>query len=295
MKMTSYAEQYNNYLTFFSRGLDKFLDDIEGHPHCLTDSMKYSVKAGGKRLRPVLAFAAMDACGGDINDIMAPAIAVELIHTYSLIHDDLPAMDDDDYRRGHLTNHKVYGEAMAILAGDALLNLAYEIMFDLSLKGGAYCLCGKILADAAGYRGMVGGQAADVLCENKAEASESELNFIQLNKTSKLIAAPIMMGVTLSGCKNSDVWEEYGKNLGILFQVTDDILDVEGSFKNLGKSIGKDEEEKKLTAVSFYGLNGAKIKAAQLCESCLNLIAQLKIDNAAFFEELTKNLIGRVK
>lgn len=292
--MEAYRAKYDFYLKKFESYLEDYMASLGNSPLRLIEAMNYSVSAGGKRVRPVLLLSVCDMLGGGTDESLPFAAAVELVHTYSLIHDDLPAMDNDDYRRGKLTNHKVYGEAMAILAGDALLNLAFEILFKEAVKGEKFARCGEILAVNAGYTGMIGGQAADLLYEKKTEPTIEDLNYIHKNKTSKLITAPILMGGCLAGGKKENVLQAFGEKLGLLFQYTDDILDVVGSFELLGKSIGKDAKEEKLTAVNFLGLERAKERAAELCEECVDLLSQIDADTA-FLKNMTVNMVSRVK
>ena len=292
--MEAYRAKYDFYLKKFESYLEDYMASLGNSPLRLIEAMNYSVSAGGKRVRPVLLLSVCDMLGGGTEEALPFAAAVELVHTYSLIHDDLPAMDNDDYRRGKLTNHKVYGEAMAILAGDALLNLAFEILFKEAVKGEKFARCGEILAVNAGYTGMIGGQAADLLYEKKTEPTIEDLNYIHKNKTSKLITAPILMGGCLAGGKKENVLQAFGEKLGLLFQYTDDILDVVGSFELLGKSIGKDAKEEKLTAVNFLGLERAKERVAELCEECVDLLSQIDADTA-FLKNMTVNMVSRVK
>lgn len=249
-KYEEYKQDYENKLYAYIDGLTDFDDN-------LISAMKYSVKAGGKRIRPILMLEISKLLEVEEKDVLPFAIAIELIHTYSLIHDDLPAMDNDDYRRGKLTNHKVFGEATAILAGDALLNLAYEICFK-NCNDIFTCNASKILSNFAGFRGMIGGQAVDVK-ENKGKTAEV-LNYIHENKTAKLIMASCM----IPSCLKADIYLEelrkLGYDLGIAFQICDDILDYTSSLEVLGKSVGKDELEDKLTYVTLFGLDDAKNK-----------------------------------
>lgn len=254
---------YSAYLERFEEELLDFINSYEPSSEGLFEAMKYSLNAGGKRIRPILLLAVNDMLGGKTEDVVPFAIAVEMIHTYSLIHDDLPAMDDDDFRRGRPSNHKKFGEGMAILAGDGLLSLAFEVCLQ-SIKDDDSLKASRILARAAGANGMVAGQAADLESEKSCEFSESKLLFIRENKTAKMISAPIEMAAALNGGKYFTELSAYGNFLGNMFQVTDDILDVEGDFEAMGKTLGKDEKENKLTSVKFYGLAGAKTIAENL-------------------------------
>lgn len=271
--MKNFNEQYQEIKEFFEIELYKKLDNLSGVEPTLLDAMKYSVKAGGKRFRPVLMLMTAKTLSVDLSAVLPYAIAIELIHTYSLIHDDLPAMDNDDYRRGKLTNHKVYGDAMAILAGDALLNLAYETLF--RANSSIYNVnASRILSMYAGAFGMISGQALDILSENKAIKSESELKNIHYNKTGKLITASTIIPSCFKGDEYFEELKNYGENLGLLFQITDDLLDVLANFEDLGKTLNKDSNSNKLTFVTLYGVEGAKNQAKTVYE---NTIAYAKL------------------
>jgi geranylgeranyl diphosphate synthase type II len=246
--------------------VDAFFREYYRRPHTppvLQEAMLYSVFAGGKRVRPILALAAYEACGGNPAGIVPYASALELIHTYSLIHDDLPAMDNDDLRRGNPTNHKVYGEAVAILAGDALLTEAFTILSDLSLSSAvtpANLLSSlRDIALASGLDGMVAGQVQDILSEN-SEPDAGTLRFIHTHKTGTLIRASVRMGPILFGSdqKILSALTAYGEHVGLAFQVIDDILDVEGNTEELGKSVGADEKIKKMTYPRLYGVRKSR-------------------------------------
>jgi geranylgeranyl diphosphate synthase type II len=232
--------------------------------------MTYSLFAGGKRIRPILALASYEACGGDPKNILPQASALELVHTYSLIHDDLPAMDNDDLRRGKPTNHKVFGEAMAILAGDALLTEAFSMMTSMqnanfTLQNSSVVEVIREVSIASGVHGMVGGQAQDILSENSKPDGET-LEFIHLRKTAALIKASVKIGSILAGSKRSilEALTIYGGHIGLAFQVIDDVLDVEGTTEELGKTTGSDIKKKKLTYPVIYGNEKARQKAEEL-------------------------------
>lgn len=257
--------------------VDSFLKEYfspDSPPKPLKDSMTYSLYAGGKRIRPILCLAAHEACGGDPEDIVRFASSIELIHTYSLIHDDLPAMDNDDLRRGKPTNHKVFGEGMAILAGDGLLTEAFYIMADSlsnrNIKNTALIRAIKELAFTAGVHGMVGGQAQDLLSEN-AEPDRDTLSFIHKHKTGALISGSLRAGAMLANCTKPSLnaITRYGENIGLAFQVVDDILDIEGDTKELGKTTGSDERKKKMTYPAIYGLEYSKKKAEELVSEAI--------------------------
>lgn len=244
-------------------------------PSVLHEAMKYSLFAGGKRIRPVLALASFEACGGDAKKIIPQAAAVELIHTYSLIHDDLPAMDNDDLRRGKPTNHKMFGEAMAILAGDALLTEAFSMMTqaDIKIKPSILLKAVREVALAAGHNGMVGGQAQDIISED-AEPDGEILEFIHLHKTAALIKSAVRIGTILAGSRKKQLQALtiYGENTGLAFQIIDDVLDVEGTPEELGKSVGSDSRKKKMTYPSVYGIEGARNKANELISIAIDAI-----------------------
>ena len=231
--------------------------------------MAYSLLSGGKRIRPVLMLACADVLEVRRDEVLPFALALEMIHCYSLIHDDLPAMDNDDFRRGKPTNHKVYGEANAILAGDGLLNEAYHICFRECEKGERQIFASGFLNACAGVFGMIAGQSADMYySQGNKDASEEELRYIHECKTGKLLLAAVLTPCFLSGNKEFFALERFGKLLGLLFQITDDILDVTATFDELGKTLGKDEVENKLTYVRLYGLEGAKVRAEMCAKDC---------------------------
>lgn len=244
-------------------------------PSVLHEAMKYSLFAGGKRIRPILALASYEACGGDAKKIIPQAAALELIHTYSLVHDDLPAMDNDDLRRGKPTNHKMFGEAMAILAGDALLTEAFFMMTqaDIKIKPSILLKVVREVAIAAGHNGMVGGQAQDIISED-AEPDSEILEFIHLHKTGALIKSSVRIGPVLAGSRKKQLQAltRYGENTGLAFQIIDDVLDVEGSAEELGKSVGSDSRKKKMTYPSLYGVEGARNKANELISTAIDAI-----------------------
>lgn len=290
---------FDEYKQLVESNLTSYIPDCGEYASLLKDAMAYSLDVGGKRLRPVLLLAACDAAGGDVNKALPYACAIEFIHTYSLIHDDLPAMDDDDMRRGKPSNHKVYGEAMAILAGDGLLNSAAELISEqaLSLKGDAESLYAHARAaheimKRAGASGMIAGQTADVTSENK-EATAELVRFIEDHKTADLITAPVRAGMMLAGAddKMLEDFSKYGVCLGVAFQILDDILDVEGDDKLLGKTLGKDADQGKSSYVNVHGMEAAKEELHRLTTEAAAAIADYK--EAEFFIELASKLEKR--
>jgi geranylgeranyl diphosphate synthase type II len=233
--------------------------------------MAYSLLAGGKRIRPILCLTSHEACGGKYTDILPQACSIELIHTYSLIHDDLPAMDNDDLRRGKPTNHIVFGEAMAILAGDALFTDAIGLFARSdTIPAEKLILSIHELASAAGIKGMVAGQAQDIISEN-ADPDRETIEFIHRNKTAALIKASVKIGAVLSDADHGSVASlaDYGEHIGLAFQVVDDILDIESSTEELGKPRGSDKEKNKMTYPSVYGLNRSKEIADELINKAI--------------------------
>jgi geranylgeranyl diphosphate synthase, type II len=259
--------------------LDRALPAESAEPVTIHRAMRYSVLAPGKRLRPILVIAGAEAVGGGADAVLDTACALELIHAYSLIHDDLPAMDDDDYRRGRLTSHKVFGEAMAILAGDALLTLAFRLVATNAARVAPPALVASIVAevaDAAGTDGMVGGQVVDIESEGKSITPDM-LDYIHLRKTAALIRAALRVGALLAGARAEHVEaiSRAGQALGLAFQIVDDILDVEGSLAELGKSAGSDERKQKATYPSLHGLPASKQRARELIEETKRLLTPL--------------------
>ena len=254
--------------------LKRSLPSVAAPPTRLHEAMHYSVMAGGKRIRPLLAIAAAESCGSSSTRVMPAACALELIHTYSLIHDDLPCMDDDDLRRGRPTNHKVFGETMALLAGDALLAHAFKLVGENALVDGvsprAVADVTALVGEAASSLGMVGGQAADWMAERR-EVAEDDVLFIHRKKTGALIRASVMTGAILGGADAParGALSSYGESLGLLFQIVDDILNVEGDPAALGKAAGSDAARHKATYPAVAGMAKAKARGeALLAEAC---------------------------
>jgi len=283
-QQTGRAMDIKAYLTEKRALVDSFLSSyFDGGlvPAHLNEAMTYSLFAGGKRLRPILALASHEACGGTAEDILPQAASLEFIHTYSLIHDDLPAMDNDDLRRGKPTNHKVFGEGIAVLAGDALLTEAFYLLATKSRRSSlaAHRSVLRIIREtalAAGAHGMVGGQAEDVRSENTALDSDN-LAFIHAHKTGALITVSVRMGAILagSGKKNLSALTQYGENIGLAFQIIDDILDIQGDSRELGKETGSDERKKKTTYPGLYGIEQSRRKAGELVENAVRALESL--------------------
>ncbi len=285
--------QYNQYLTEFEAFARDYANALQTKPSILSESMRYSLLNGGKRVRPVLALACADVVGLPHEEILPFALAIEMIHAYSLVHDDLPAMDNDDFRRGKPSNHKQFGEANAILAGDALLNEAYAICFKQSRKGERYALASQFLNECAGIHGMLAGQSADLWYSKEGvEVSAENLIYIHEHKTGKMLLAPVGIVSILSGDKYYLAFENFGKMLGKLFQMTDDILDVIGDKTVLGKSIGKDEQENKLTYVKLYGLEGARVRADMCAVDCRAILEGIDKD-VTFLKALVDYVLKR--
>ncbi|MBR5579643.1 MAG: polyprenyl synthetase family protein [Lachnospiraceae bacterium] len=281
--------------------IEKYLPGEAGYQKTVIEAMNYSVNAGGKRLRPMLMKEVFTLFGGKGEVIEPFMAAMEMIHTYSLVHDDLPAMDDDEYRRGRKTTHVVYGECMAILAGDGLLNYAFETAckaFDLEPNNKNIGRAMQILAKKAGIFGMIGGQTADIEAETmeKDKITSDLLLFIHKNKTAALIESSMMIGAVLAGAKEEEVnaIEKIGYNIGVAFQIQDDILDITGSLEVLGKMTGSDEKNNKVTYVSLNGMEKAKEDVEKLSKEALTLLESFRNKNE-FLNELIKELITREK
>lgn len=242
--------------------LDTLLPPEEQHPKELHQAMRYSALAPGKRLRPAMLLACAKACGGEVRPALGAACAVELIHCFSLIHDDLPAIDNDDLRRGRPTCHKVFGEAMAILAGDALFALAFEALAESCehLNGPSTRQALLVLAKATGSDGLVGGEVADVLAEGK-DTTASEVEWIHLRKTAALFAASCELGALVAGETNTKPFAEFGLHVGLAFQIADDVLNETATAEQLGKSVGSDRDRGKATYPAAFGVEGARTEA----------------------------------
>ncbi len=269
----------NSYKRLIDEKINQyFLEKISGltYNKILYESMFYSMKNGGKRVRPLLFLLVYNVYNDNYMDYLEFALALEMIHCYSLIHDDLPCLDNDDIRRGNPTNHKVYGEAVALLAGDALLNEAFEILFKLSLNDKLSSKAAYEVAKSVGGFGMIGGQIADILGENRT-LTEEELKYMHENKTGKLIKASIVSAGILCNLMDEELkaLSLLGEKLGFAFQIKDDILDVIGDETKLGKPINQDEKNHKFTFVSLYGLSESKKIYDKLSEECLILLSNI--------------------
>ncbi|MBF8982667.1 polyprenyl synthetase family protein [Lutibacter sp. B2] len=283
-------------LEIIEKAMDHYLPKEKNYQDIIFESMRYSIFAGGKRLRPILMMAACEFVNGDIDDVIPFACAMEMIHCYSLIHDDLPAMDDDDYRRGKLTNHKVYGDAIAILAGDGLLNYAYELMIKSSLdknENNKKIIAMNEIASSAGIHGMIGGQVADLISENKS-IDEKTLDFIHKNKTGALIISSIRTGAILGGAteKELNALSEYATNIGLGFQITDDILDIIGDEEKIGKKVGSDIQNNKATYPVLYGLDESMKKVQDLFNQSVESLKSFG-QKSDFFINLADYLVKR--
>jgi geranylgeranyl diphosphate synthase type II len=260
--------------------LDRFLpavDEASPVPPRLAEAMRYSVQGGGKRLRPILCMMAAEACGADPAEALPSACALEFVHTYSLIHDDLPAMDDDDLRRGRPTCHRAYDEATAILAGDGLLTLAFEVIVRHTRPAEAAALCVRALAEGAGPAGMVGGQMADLLAEGRAGGTVDDLEAIHRRKTGALLRSALRMGAAVAGAPEPAVsaLDAYGRAVGLAFQIVDDLLDVQGDEAKLGKRVRKDSGLGKQTYPGLLGIDGSRHKARSLAEEAVGALGPL--------------------
>ena len=269
-------------------------------PELLVRSMNYSLLAGGKRLRPSMLLAAVDMLGGDVDFAMDFACAVEMIHSYSLIHDDLPGMDDDTMRRGRPTNHVVFGVGQAILAGDGLLNAAFELMLKRALERPEMAQRSLRaiyeIATGAGVTGMIAGQVLDLYCEHNAVMDDHALSFIHRDKTACMFIYPLRAAGALAGATQAqtDALGRYGENFGRIFQATDDLLDVLGDAAEMGKTLGKDAEQGKLTVVSLHGVEGARAQVRMLLERAMTELDSFGAE-AQFFRDLIASMVDRTK
>ncbi len=291
----NFKEKQTFYIKIIEENLAKCVAIDNPYYVSLKEAMLYSLTAGGKRLRPTLALAAAEILGTQPGEVIAFACAIEMIHTYSLIHDDLPAMDNDDFRRGKPTNHKMFGEAMAILAGDALLNLAYETMLKDALAGNsmAKLRAMEAVAGYAGARGMIGGQVIDLQGEGRRVDSQ-ELTAMHRLKTGALIKAPVEAAAIISGAGEEQfaALSNFAANLGLAFQIKDDILDVEGSMEEMGKRPGSDAMGEKSTYVTLYGIDRSKQMLQEVTDEGIAFL-QVFGSRADFLRELASALVSR--
>lgn len=301
LNKSQFMEELQQKVEHINDVLEKFLPAEEGQQRIIFEAMNYSVRAGGKRLRPMLMEETYHMFGGSSAVIEPFMAAIEMIHTYSLVHDDLPAMDNDEYRRGKKTTHAVYGEAMGILAGDALLNLAYETAakaFDMEVADTRVARAFTVLAKKAGVYGMVGGQVVDVESEKSDDCSitREKLDFIYRLKTGALIESSMMIGAILAGASSDEVSrvEQIAAKLGLAFQIQDDVLDVTSTLEVLGKPVGSDEKNNKATYVTFEGLDKAVSDVERISKEAEEQLDDLGYDDA-FLKELFEYLIHREK
>lgn len=301
LNKSQFMEELQQKVEHINDVLEKFLPAEEGQQRIIFEAMNYSVRAGGKRLRPILMEETYHMFGGNSAVIEPFMAAIEMIHTYSLVHDDLPAMDNDEYRRGKKTTHAVYGEAMGILAGDALLNLAYETAakaFDMEVADTRVARAFAVLAKKAGVYGMVGGQVVDVESEKSDDCSitREKLDFIYRLKTGALIESSMMIGAILAGASSDEVSrvEQIAAKLGLAFQIQDDVLDVTSTLEVLGKPVGSDEKNNKATYVTFEGLDKAVSDVERISKEAEEQLDDLGYDDA-FLKELFEYLIHREK
>lgn len=298
---TMFKEELNEKVKQIEKVLNAYLPEENDYSKTVKEAMNYSVQSGGKRLRPMLMEEIYRFFGGKEEIIYPFMAAQEMIHTYSLVHDDLPCMDNDELRRGRKTTHVVFGEGMAVLAGDGLLNYAYETAskaFDMTENYVNVAKAIQVLSRKAGIYGMIGGQTADILAEEyeKEQITKELLLFIHENKTAALIQSSMMIGAILAGATEKEIKdvEKIAYNIGVAFQIQDDILDIEGTVEEFGKPIGSDEENAKVTYVSLMGIEKAKSDVEMLSEEAVSLLHKLPGENK-FLEELILSLIHRRK
>ena len=286
---------YDEYRSMVEHALGPMLESLGAIPEKLLEAMRYSLEAGGKRLRPVMLLAACEMAGGEAEKALPFACAIEMIHTYSLIHDDLPAMDNDDLRRGKPTNHKVFGEDLAILAGDGLLNAAAELMARtaLSMADTRGIRAMEIIMLHAGVTGMIAGQTKDILSEGE-KPREDLVAYIHSHKTADLLEAPVEAGLALAGADEKQIraGHDYGYHLGLAFQMTDDLLDVTGDAALLGKNTGMDAALDKMTWVALRGIDGTEKDAEEQVGLAAEALNSLPWEHG-FFEELVRGIITR--
>ncbi len=294
---TIFKKQVERYISYFEDKLHKYMQPMHIKPAILQESIEYSLFAGGKRIRPILMYAVTEIVGGDMQNVSNFAIAMEMIHTYSLIHDDLPAMDNANMRRNLPTNHIRFGEGQAVLAGDALLSEAFSICMQESLLGEEYRQAGICLAQCAGIYGMVAGQAADIFYQNRTDSvNEENLQFIHLHKTGKLIIASLLIPAYLQKVDATILHHFYafGDYLGKIYQFTDDLLDIQGSNKLLGKDIGLDAKTNKLVATSVYGKEGCQKLLQEYQQKAMSILDSMPLQTD-FLKDFLQYLLDRKK
>ena len=291
MNIEKLREEINSYLEIYFK-------DKNDYNKIIYEAMNYSLNIGGKKIRPILLLLTYKMYKSDLEKAMPFAAAIEMIHTYSLIHDDLPAMDNDDLRRGKPTNHKVFGEALAILSGDGLLNEAINLMIKSCLKSEYLKETLEAtyeITTSSGTEGMIGGQVVDIINEGK-QINDDELKYMHLKKTGELIKASIVAGAILGGAPKEEikVLRMFGYNLGLAFQIKDDILDITSTTEVLGKDINSDIENKKCNFISIHGLDYCEKECKRITDDCLNLLESLKRDSSSL-KQLTMLLLNRQK
>mgnify|MGYP002793358694 CR=1 FL=1 len=286
-KINYYRDYINNYLNLYFKGKGSY-------NRIIYDSASYSINIGGKRIRPILFLLTYGLYKDNYEDVIEMASAIEMIHTYSLVHDDLPCMDNDDLRRGMPTNHKKFGESIAVLAGDMLLNEAMSMLMNFSIKNGDKALlASKEIAEAAGPEGMIGGQIVDIINENK-QISKDELIYMHNKKTGELIRVSIVAAAILANAPKEDIkiLNDFGLKLGLAFQIKDDILDIVGDVSKLGKNTKSDENNHKSNFISLFGLEYCENECIKLTKECVELLKGLSV-NAIELEDLTLELLNR--
>ncbi len=293
----TFIEQFADYVSRVEKGIDRFLQPADEHPPRLHEAMRYAIQGGGKRLRPVLALATAESFGASEESALSAAVALECVHTYSLVHDDLPCMDNDDLRRGRPTTHKAFDEATALLAGDALLTHSFVILtINYATQPAlAHALCLE-LAAAAGSRRLIGGQMSDLLAEHRSNVTAAELDLIHFNKTAAMIESSLVMGALVGGASVSDIdlLRRVGRHIGLTFQIVDDILDATADTATLGKTAGKDAKADKTTYVKLHGIDKARQIAAKNTAKAVAAIATLPGDTT-FLQTLISEMGSRAK
>ncbi len=288
-------ETANSYIRLINLSLEDYVQFTGGEEDKVTEAMLYSLKNGGKRVRPMLVLEFCRVCGGDVKAALPFACALEMIHTYSLIHDDLPCMDNDDFRRGMPSCHKKFGYATALLAGDALLTLAFSVASRADMKPERIVEAIRVLADCAGYRGMIGGQTMDLQHEGKSITAE-QLRKTDALKTGRLIYAACVLGCIAASADEKSVRsaEIYAENIGLAFQIVDDLLDITSTAEELGKPIGSDEEKCKSTYPALLGFESSKELISRLTDEAIEAVSVFG-DNGAFLADYARQLSVRTK